>query len=147
MLKEPGIVVCRSEADLGPAASALLSAAPGARVFALYGPMGAGKTTFIKALCRELGVTDPVQSPTFAIVHEYSAAGGNPVFHFDFYRIGNVGEVYDIGYEDYLYSGHYCFLEWPERVEHLLPPGTVRVQISGTQERTITYGLQEGPDI
>ena len=101
-----------------------------ARVFAFYGQMGAGKTTFIKALCQELGVADVVTSPTFAIVNEYTDGHGQPIYHFDFYRIKHLEEVYDMGYEDYFYSGHLCLIEWPELVEQLLPPDAVRVAIA-----------------
>ena len=95
------------------------------RVFAFYGKMGAGKTTFIKAVCEELGVTDVITSPTFAIVNEYEG----PIYHFDFYRIKRIEEVYDMGYEDYFYSGALCFIEWPELIEELLPDDAVRVNI------------------
>ncbi|MEI7898106.1 MAG: tRNA (adenosine(37)-N6)-threonylcarbamoyltransferase complex ATPase subunit type 1 TsaE, partial [bacterium] len=87
----------------------MLGAFPLARVFAFYGSMGAGKTTFIKVICRELGVTDIVQSPSFSIINEYKTEAGEPIYHFDFYRIRNTAEVFDIGYEEYLYSGCYCF--------------------------------------
>ena len=99
------------------------------RVFAFYGKMGAGKTTFIKAICEALGVKDVVTSPTFAIVNEYADAVGEPVYHFDFYRIKNLREAYDIGCEEYFYSGFPCFIEWPELVEELLPEETVKVSI------------------
>ncbi|MCH4183059.1 MAG: tRNA (adenosine(37)-N6)-threonylcarbamoyltransferase complex ATPase subunit type 1 TsaE [Prevotella sp.] len=99
-------------------------------IFAFYGKMGAGKTTFIKAICEELGVEDVITSPTFAIVNEYTAKGGEPVYHFDFYRIKKIEEVYDLGYEDYFDSGHLCFLEWPELIKDLLPEDTTRVTIS-----------------
>lgn len=99
------------------------------RVFAFYGHMGAGKTTFIKAICEELGVDDVITSPTFAIVNEYTDGNGTPVFHFDFYRIKRLEEVYDMGYEDYFYSGSLCFIEWPELIEELLPDDAVRVHI------------------
>jgi len=98
-------------------------------VFAFYGKMGAGKTTFIKAVCETLGVTDVINSPTFAIVNEYEAGDGNPIYHFDFYRIKKEQEVLDIGYEDYVYSGCVCFMEWPELIEDLLPDDVVRVTI------------------
>ena len=98
-------------------------------VFAFYGKMGAGKTTFIKAVCEELGVEDVINSPTFAIVNEYVDGKGEPVYHFDFYRIKNLQEVMDIGYEDYVYSGHVCFMEWPELIENLLPDDAVKVII------------------
>ena len=99
-------------------------------VFAFYGKMGAGKTTFIKAVCEELGVSDVITSPTFAIVNEYrSDKGGELIYHFDFYRIKKLEEVYDMGYEDYFYSGALCFIEWPELVEELLPGQTIKVTI------------------
>lgn len=115
----------------------LVAAAPSARgaaalprVFAFYGKMGAGKTTFTKALCDVLGVDDVVNSPTFAIVNEYhSEVLGSPVYHFDFYRIKRLEEAFDIGVDDYFYSGAPCFVEWPELVEELLPEETVRVEI------------------
>lgn len=102
----------------------------GHKVFAFYGEMGAGKTTFVRALCACLGVTDPVTSPTFSIVNEYrSGTDGRPIFHFDFYRIRRIEEVYDMGYEEYFYSGAVCLLEWPELVEELLPETAVRVHL------------------
>ena len=103
------------------------------KVFAFYGKMGAGKTTFIKAVCEELGVTDVITSPTFAIVNEYrSDTTGELIYHFDFYRIKKLEEVYDMGYEDYFYSGALCFLQWPELIEELLPSDAVKVTISET---------------
>ena len=103
------------------------------KVFAFYGKMGAGKTIFIKAVCEELGVTDVITSPTFAIVNEYrSDTTGELIYHFDFYRIKKLDEVYDMGYEDYFYSGALCFLEWPELIEELLPSDAVKVTISET---------------
>ena len=92
--------------------------------------MGAGKTTFIKALCRELGVADTVNSPTFAIVNEYEDGQGEPIYHFDFYRIKRLSEAYDMGCDEYFYSGHPCFVEWPELIEDILPQEAVRVDIS-----------------
>ena len=106
------------------------------RVFAFYGKMGAGKTTFIKALCRELGVEDVITSPTFAIVNEYTAASGDPIYHFDFYRIKKLDEVYDMGYEEYFYNGGLCLIEWPELIEELLPENAVRVSISEQADGT-----------
>lgn len=99
------------------------------KVFLFYGSMGAGKTTFIRAICEELGVEDVINSPTFAIVNEYTDKKGDPIYHFDFYRINKVEEAYDFGYEDYFYSGNVCFVEWPEMIEELLPPDAVRVSI------------------
>ncbi len=100
------------------------------KVFAFYGEMGAGKTTFIKAVCKILGVTETITSPTFAIINEYKKSDNEAIFHFDFYRIKNIEEAYDFGYEDYFYSGQLCFIEWPELVEPLLPENVVRVQIT-----------------
>ena len=104
-------------------------------VFALYGKMGAGKTTFVKALCQELGVEDVVTSPTFAVINEYrSDIAGELIYHFDFYRIKKLEEVYDMGYEDYFYSGALCFIEWPELVEELLTGNTVKVTIEELED-------------
>ena len=104
-------------------------------LFALYGKMGAGKTTFIKALCQELGVEDVVTSPTFAVINEYrSDIAGELIYHFDFYRIKKLEEVYDMGYEDYFYSGALCFIEWPELVEELLPGNTIKVTIEELED-------------
>ena len=104
-------------------------------VFALYGKMGAGKTTFVKALCKELGVSDVISSPTFAIVNEYrSDETGELIYHFDFYHIKKLSEVYDMGYEDYFYSGALCFIEWPELVEELLPGDAVKVTIEELED-------------
>ena len=102
------------------------------RIVAFYGSMGAGKTTFISALCRYLGVEDDVCSPTFTIVNEYRAADGDSIFHFDFYRIDSLKEAMDIGFEEYLYSGSLCLIEWPEKVEQLLPEETLNVTIAAT---------------
>lgn len=116
-------------------------------VFAFYGKMGAGKTTFIKAVCEELGVSDAIASPTFAIVNEYrSDQGGELIYHFDFYRIKKLEEVYDLGYEDYFYSGALCFIEWPELVEELLPGDAVRVDIEEVEggARRVTVGGFDG---
>ena len=99
------------------------------RVFAFYGSMGAGKTTFVKAICEELGVEDVITSPTFAIINEYSGRNG-VIYHFDFYRIKKLEEVYDMGYEDYFYSGALCFIEWPELIEDVLPEDAVKVRIT-----------------
>jgi tRNA threonylcarbamoyladenosine biosynthesis protein TsaE len=101
----------------------------GRTVFAFYGAMGAGKTTFVKAVCEEMGVKDVVNSPTFAIINEYDVEGGKPIFHFDFYRINKPEEAFDFGYEDYFYSGNICFIEWPEKIEALLPENCVKVTI------------------
>ena len=106
------------------------------RVIAFYGKMGAGKTTFIKAVCEVLGVDDVITSPTFAIVNEHSTGEGSPIFHFDFYRIKKLEEVYDMGYEDYFYSGALCFIEWPELIEDIMPDDAVRVSITEQDDKT-----------
>ena len=103
------------------------------KVFAFYGSMGAGKTTFIKAVCEELGVEDVITSPTFAIVNEYTGKEGT-IYHFDFYRIKKLEEVYDMGYEDYFYSGALCFIEWPELIEEVLPDDAVKVSITEKED-------------
>ena len=110
-----------------------------AHVFAFYGKMGAGKTTFVKAICEELGVEDVITSPTFAIINEYE--GDETIYHFDFYRIKKLEEVYDMGYEDYFYSGALCFIEWPELIEEILPDDAVRVNITEQQDgsRLVTF--------
>ena len=109
-------------------------------VFAFYGKMGAGKTTFIKAICEALGVDDVITSPTFAIVNEYTAEDG-PVYHFDFYRIKKLEEVYDMGFEDYFYSGALCLIEWPELIEEVLPEDAVKVNITENTDgsRTVNF--------
>lgn len=127
---------------LPEAARTFVRAIDQATVFAFYGKMGAGKTTFIKAVCETLGVTDVVNSPTFSIVNEYrSDTTGELIYHFDFYRIQRLEEVYDMGYEDYFYSGALCFVEWPELVEELLPGDAVKVTIEEQPDgsRTITF--------
>ena len=111
------------------------------RIFAFYGKMGAGKTTFVKSICEELGVEDTVNSPTFAIVNEYESKEGDTIYHFDFYRIKSIEEVYNMGYEEYLYSNAYCFLEWPELVEELLPEECVRVDIEENEKGTRTVTI------
>ena len=133
-------LVCENVHSLDSAASLLLHTFSEHRVFALFGNMGAGKTTFIKALCRKLHVKDVVNSPTFAIVNEYLNTKGESVYHFDFYRLKKESEAIDIGYEEYVYSGCYCFMEWPEKIENLLPEGFVSVRFDTddeTQVRTI----------
>lgn len=102
------------------------------KVFAFYGGMGVGKTTFIKAVCKEMGVLETITSPTFAIVNEYQCDNSDAIYHFDFYRINKIEEVYDFGYEDYFYSGNICFIEWPELVESVLPLDVVEVFINET---------------
>lgn len=112
-------------------------------VFAFYGSMGAGKTTFVKAVCEELGVEDVINSPTFAIVNEYRSTTDELIYHFDFYRIKKLEEVYDMGYEDYFYSGALCFIEWPELVEDLLPLDAVRVTIEEQNDGSRVISFSE----
>ncbi|WP_312134537.1 tRNA (adenosine(37)-N6)-threonylcarbamoyltransferase complex ATPase subunit type 1 TsaE [Sphingobacterium sp.] len=123
---------------LAAAAQWLLQQKPDAKIFLFNGAMGAGKTTFIKAICEVLNVEDSTSSPTFSIVNEYAAADG-PVYHFDFYRLKDEQEAYDLGYEEYFYSGAYCFIEWPEKIPNLLPDDAVNIEIEiiDTQSRKI----------
>lgn len=124
-----------SLADINEAAKTFVENMGDGKVFAFYGKMGAGKTTFVKAVCECLGVDDVITSPTFSIVNEYtSATTGDAIYHFDFYRIKKLEEVYDMGYEDYFYSGSLCFLEWPELIEDLLPEDATKVTIEETAD-------------
>ena len=118
----------KKQDNLREAARQFIEQMGDSHVFAFYGKMGAGKTTFIKAICEELGVEDVITSPTFAIVNEYESPD-TTIYHFDFYRIKKLEEVYDMGYEDYFYSGGLCFIEWPELIEELLPEDAVRIII------------------
>jgi tRNA threonylcarbamoyladenosine biosynthesis protein TsaE len=116
--------------NVQPVAAEFIRSYPDCRIFAFTGELGSGKTTFIKALCRELGVTDLVSSPSFAIIHEYQSDHYGKLYHFDFYRMEKLEEAYDIGYEDYFYSGNYCFIEWADKAEPLLPCGAVHIHIA-----------------
>lgn len=125
----------QSPAQLPEAAKQFVQAMDQNTVFAFYGKMGAGKTTFIKAICEELGVTDVINSPTFSIVNEYrSDTTGELIYHFDFYRIKKIEEVYDMGYEDYFDSGAVCFIEWPELIDDLLPGDAIKVSITEQED-------------
>lgn len=124
-----GKISVRNVDGLMQAASEFLKNTEGVRIFAFYGSMGAGKTTFISALCDVLGVEDEVASPTFTIVNEYMSADGIPVYHFDFYRTEKLSEVMDIGYEEYVSGNGYLFMEWPEKIEEILPEDTLKVTI------------------
>jgi tRNA threonylcarbamoyladenosine biosynthesis protein TsaE len=130
-------LVCESVHSLDTAASQILKTFSGQRIFALFGNMGAGKTTFIKALCRKLNVKDVVNSPTFAIVNEYLTTKGESVYHFDFYRLKKESEAIEIGYEEYIYSGNYCFMEWPEKIENLLPESYVSIRLEVDDETKV----------
>ena len=113
-----------------PALASNITKAYSNKVIAFYGDMSAGKTTFIKYLCKELGVEPSlVNSPTYAIINEYEAQGDQLIFHFDFYRIKDETEAYDMGYENYFYSNHYCFIEWPEKIANLLPENLLQIHI------------------
>lgn len=136
-----GKINIQNISDIEDASKEFLRQTQGVTVYAFYGSMGAGKTTFISALCSVLGVADEVASPTFTIVNEYRTADGMPVFHFDFYRIERLSEVLDIGYEEYLDGGGICLIEWPEKIEALLPEDALRVSITEQPDgsRTITF--------
>ncbi len=125
------------------AAAEMLNILGKRRIVAFYGEMGAGKTTFIKALCDVLEVTDVTSSPSFALINEYRSKRGEPVYHFDLYRVRNTDEVYDLGYEEFMYSGNYCFIEWAEKMEMMLPEDAVKVyiRIKEKGERTIHLDL------
>ncbi|MDF1560004.1 MAG: tRNA (adenosine(37)-N6)-threonylcarbamoyltransferase complex ATPase subunit type 1 TsaE [Bacteroidales bacterium] len=127
-------LVISDRSRLPEAARHFLRETSGSRIIAFYGQMGSGKTTFIKALCREMGVTDTVTSPTFTLINEYMRPDGPTVYHFDFYRISKISEVLDFGIEEYFDSESPCFMEWPELIEPLLPPDTLRVSITVTAD-------------
>lgn len=122
-------LIVKSEKELPIVASKLLETYPDSRIFGFFGDMGVGKTTFIKVLCQQLGAYDMTSSPTFSIINEYLTDKKESIFHFDFYRINELKEAMEIGFEDYLYSGAYCFIEWAEKIEKLLPDEYVKVII------------------
>lgn len=134
-------IIVKDQAEINQAAREFLSRTEPKQVFAFYGQMGVGKTTFIKAICDEMKVIDPVSSPTFAIVNEYLTESNDAVFHFDFYRLKNAKEAQEIGAEDYFFCGETCLIEWPEVVEEMLPNEYTRVDITENQkgEREITF--------
>lgn len=137
------MLIARTVEDLFQVSKTLLSEFGNERIFAFEGKMGAGKTTLIKAFCKELGVEDNVSSPTFSLVNVYSNQEGNDVYHFDFYRIKKLEEVFDIGYEEYFYSGNYCLIEWPELVRQLMPSHyvLVTIEVDGEENRLISFQL------
>ena len=123
-------LLIKDKRHIRQAARKFLAMTGPSRIFAFYGQMGAGKTTIIKAICLALGATDTVTSPTFTLVNEYKTSSGNSLYHIDLYRIRKSEEVFDFGIEEYFVSGAYCFMEWPELIENLLPPSTVRVKLT-----------------
>ncbi|HLN55687.1 MAG TPA: tRNA (adenosine(37)-N6)-threonylcarbamoyltransferase complex ATPase subunit type 1 TsaE [Bacteroidales bacterium] len=131
----------RDKKQLPHTARELLKHAGNRRIVAFYGPMGSGKTTIIKAVCKELGAIDIVSSPTFTLVNEYKTAGGESVFHIDFYRIKKQEEVFDFGIEEYLTGETWCFMEWPELVEEILPPEMIKVKISVEENEKRTLSI------
>jgi tRNA threonylcarbamoyladenosine biosynthesis protein TsaE len=131
-------ILIKDRKHLTTAAKQLLHVAGEKKIFAFYGSMGAGKTTLIKKICEALGATDIVTSPTFTLVNEYRTASGDTLFHIDFYRINKQEEVFDFGIEEYISGESYCFMEWPELIEEILPPETMRIKITvGENEERI----------
>jgi len=135
-------LLLKSLSDLNVVASKFLRLMRNKKVFAFFGPMGVGKTTFIKALCNEMGVVEIVTSPTFALVNEYQTGKGEIIYHFDFYRINKIEEVYDFGYEDYFFSGNYCFIEWPDKIAEILPDNVVYVQMVENEDGSRSINIR-----
>lgn len=133
----------RSVTEIDRIAKTILSKFPLIRFFAVYGQLGAGKTTLIKAMCKILDVKDAAISPTFTIINEYITGNNDPVYHFDMYRITKPEELFDIGYEEYFYSNHYCFVEWPEIIEDLLPEISLRIYITVNKDNSRTIAISE----
>jgi len=136
------LLTAQSPDQLPAIAAEIVSFASNIRIFLFYGDMGAGKTTLIKALCGQLGSTDNIASPTFAIVNEYQATKGN-IYHFDFYRLKNQMEALDIGFEEYLYSGNYCFIEWPEKIPDLLPLHYISIKIEVLENNSRSLSITQ----
>ena len=132
-------ILVKAISELDNVARLLIETHASARIFAFYGEMGAGKTTLIKAICKYLNVIQTVNSPTFSLVNEYTTLDETIIYHFDFYRIKKISEAFDIGYEEYFYSGNYCFIEWPEKVESLLPENHIHIDlmIEGNNRRIV----------
>jgi tRNA threonylcarbamoyladenosine biosynthesis protein TsaE len=137
------IFTIQSEQEIETVAKQLLPLLQLHKVVAFYGGMGVGKTTFIKGLCRLMGVTGAVTSPSFALVNEYTAENGTVIYHFDFYRLKNVIEVFDMGYEDYFFSDHICLIEWPEKVADVLPDNRLDVTILENRDGSRTIRVKE----
>ena len=136
-------IIIKDIEDLDRAAKEFLEKIADRTLIAFFAPMGSGKTTFTTAICKALGVTDPVGSPTFAIVNEYMRANGEPMYHFDFYRINRLSEAIDIGFYDYIDSGYLCIMEWPENIEELLPEDTLKITISVNPDQSRTLSWDE----
>ncbi|MBR5455627.1 MAG: tRNA (adenosine(37)-N6)-threonylcarbamoyltransferase complex ATPase subunit type 1 TsaE [Bacteroidaceae bacterium] len=137
------IIKVRGLEDYPRAAKELTGFLDKGNIFAFYGKMGSGKTTLIKSICEELGVEDTINSPTFAIVNEYEDRSRRTIFHFDFYRIKSIAEVYNMGYEEYIYSNALCFMEWPELIEELLPEDCIKVYIEEDIDGSRTIRIVE----
>lgn len=138
-MKQPTTLKISSLSSIHEVAKQFIKQMGDDKIFAFYGKLGAGKTTFIKAICEELGVKDMVNSPTFSIINEYETNKGEIIYHLDCYRINKIQEALDIGVEDYFYSGKLCFIEWPENIEQILPDSTIKVYIEEkeNQEREV----------
>jgi tRNA threonylcarbamoyladenosine biosynthesis protein TsaE len=136
------ILTIHSLRELPSAAKQFIQITQGSRKYAIYGKMGAGKTTFIKAVCLELGANDVVSSPSFAIINVYQTLSGTSIYHFDLYRIRDKKELFDLGYEDYFYSDAYIFVEWPENAEEILPEDMIRLKITESDDGTRIITLQ-----
>jgi len=134
-------IVIKDLDDLGRAAEEFIMMAADNRIFAISGSMGAGKTTFIRALCKILGAVDTVTSPTFTLVNEYFTNLGEKIYHFDFYRIEKTEEIYDFGFDEYIESGNYCFMEWPELIEEALPTEVISVRITVEEDMSRTVDV------
>jgi ATPase, YjeE family len=128
------VIIIESIDNVADAAEQFLAEVTESNIIALYGAMGAGKTTLIKAVCKALGVEESVTSPTFTIVNEYRTPENEPIYHFDFYRIEKLSEAFDIGFEEFIESDNLCLIEWPEKVEQILPENTLRVKIEVTDD-------------
>jgi tRNA threonylcarbamoyladenosine biosynthesis protein TsaE len=135
------LISIKDKRHLNKAAKTFLKATEGNKIFAFYGTMGAGKTTFIKSVCEILGSVDIISSPTFTLINEYRTEKGESLYHIDFYRIKKQEEVFDFGIEEYFASGSYCFMEWPELIEEILPPETVKVRISANSDESRTIEI------
>lgn len=136
-------IIITDTGDLRRAAREFIDQMGNDRIFAFYGAMGAGKTTFIKAVSRELGSVDVAKSPSFTIINEYVTADGDVIYHFDFFRIEKPEEAYDFGIEEYLQSDNICLMEWPERIEELLPDETVRIHIRVQEDGSRVLKLRD----